>query len=131
MPLPPQDLLQLALKAHRKGDIPAAERLYSKLLRQAPGDFNALNLLGVIRAQQRRFAEADRLLAKASEINASSEVLNNHGSVLIALGRYAKAIARLNRALLINPGYAAAHFNLGNALLPSGQPHRSAEGRTA
>ena len=127
MPLPPQDLLQLALKAHRKGDIPAAERLYSKLLRQAPGDFNALNLLGVIRAQQRRFAEADRLLAKASEINASSEVLNNHGSVLIELGRYAEAIARLNRALLIKPGYAEAHFNLGNALRRSGQAEQAAE----
>ena len=121
MPIARQDLLQSALKAHRKGDIPAAERLYSKLLRAAPGDFNALHLLGVIRAQQKRFAEADRLIAKALEANISAEALNNHGSVLIELGREAEAISRLKRALLMKPGYGDAHFNLGRALRKSGQ----------
>jgi tetratricopeptide (TPR) repeat protein len=121
MPIARQDLLQSALKAHRKGDIPTAERLYAKLLRAAPGDFNALHLLGVIRAQQRRLAEADRLIAKALEANISAEALNNHGSVLIELGREAEAISRLRRALLMKPGYGDAHFNLGNALRKSGQ----------
>jgi tetratricopeptide (TPR) repeat protein len=121
MSVPRQDLLQNAVKAHRKGDISTAERLYSKLLREAPGDFNALHLLGVIRAQQRKFSEADRLIAKALETNVSAEALNNHGSVLIELGRYAEAITRLNRVLSMKPDYADAHFNLGNALRKSGQ----------
>ena len=54
-----QDLLQLAMKAHREGDFAAAERLYSKQLRQTPGEFNTLHMLGVMRAQQGRFAEAE------------------------------------------------------------------------
>jgi tetratricopeptide (TPR) repeat protein len=117
-----QDLLQNAVKAHRKGDVSTAERLYSKLLRQLPGDFNALHLLGIIRVQQQRFSEADRLIAKALEVNVNAEALNNHGGVLVELGRYDEAIKRLNRALSMKPDYAEAHFNLGNALRKSGQP---------
>ncbi len=132
MPAPRQDLLQLALRAHRKGDIATAERLYSKLLRRAPGDFHALHLLGVIRARQRRFAEADRLIAKALEINITSEALNNHAGVLNELGRHQEAIVRLNRALLMKPDYPEAHFNLGNALRNLGQPDQAARSfRTA
>jgi protein O-GlcNAc transferase len=114
-------LLQNAVKAHRMGDTITAERLYTKVLRQAPGDINALNLLGLIRAQQRRFAEADRLMTAALKARANAETLNNHGSVLVELGRYAQAIDELSRAIMLKPDYAEAHFNLGNALRKSGR----------
>ncbi len=127
---PSQNLLQFAMKAHRAGDFATAERLYSKLLRQAPGDFNSLHLLGVIRAQQQRFAEADRLIAKALEIHCTAEALNNHGSVLVELGRQEEAIARLRRALSMKPDYADAYFNLGNALNKCGKLEEAAKSFT-
>jgi tetratricopeptide (TPR) repeat protein len=123
---PRQDLLQLALKAHRKGEVSEAERLYSKILNRTPNDFNALHLLGVIRAQQRKFPEADRLIAKALETNSSPEALCNHGGVLVELGRIDEAMQRLRRALMMKPDYAEAHYNLGNALRKSGQLEEAA-----
>ena len=117
MPKPRHDPHQLALKAYGKGDFSTAERLYTKMLRQAPGDFNALHMLGVIRAQQKKFGEADRLIAKALQYGKSAEALSNHGNVLLELGRHEEAVKQLHHALLIRPDSAAAQFNLGNALV--------------
>ena len=117
MPKPRHDPHQLALKAYGKGDFSTAERLYTKMLRQAPGDFNALHMLGVIRAQQKKFAEADRLIAKALQYGKSAEALSNHGNVLLELGRHEEAVKQLHHALLIRPDSAVAQFNLGNALV--------------
>ena len=122
MPGANQDLLQLAMRAHRAGDFTAAERFYSKHLRRTPGEFNALHMLGVMRAQQRRFAEAERLIAQALNKHVSAEALNNYASVLTELGRHGEAISRLQSALAMKPDYADAHFNLGNALSKFGKP---------
>src|SRR5439155_21488892 len=122
MPGANQDLLQLAMRAHRAGDFAAAERFYSKHLRRTPGEFNALHMLGVMRAQQRRFAEAERLIAQALNKHVSAEALNNYASVLTELGRHGEAISRLQSALAMKPDYADAHFNLGNALSKFGKP---------
>ncbi len=127
MPKPSQDLLQLGFKSYSKGDIPAAERLYTRVLRQTPDDFNALHLLGIIRAEQKRFAEADRLIARALENGSSAEAFSNHGNVLSELGRHDEAIKRYRRALLIKPDYAEAQFNLGNALVKNSQPEEAAK----
>jgi tetratricopeptide (TPR) repeat protein len=117
MPSRSQDPHQLALKAYNKGDFSTAERLYSKILRQAPDDFNALHLLGVIRARQQRFLEADRLIAKALRAGRSAEALGNHGNVLSELGRHEEAVKQLRQALLIKPNSAQNQFNLANALV--------------
>jgi tetratricopeptide (TPR) repeat protein len=119
--VPLQQFLQSALLAHRKGDVSEAERLYSKLIEHDPGNFDALHLLGVIRAQQKRFVEADRMIAKALEFGSSVAALSNHGGVLVELERMDEAIPRLRRALAMKPDYAEAHYNLGNALRKSGQ----------
>jgi len=103
----------------------AAERLAVKLLGQAPREFHALHLLGIVRARQRNFPEADRLMGSALAIRAEPEALKNHGAVLIELGRYDEAMQRLNRALLMRPDYAEVHFNLANALRRSGRLQES------
>ncbi len=117
MPNPRHDPHQIALKAYGKGDFPTAERLYVKMLRQAPGDFNALHMLGVIRAQQKKFGEAERLIARALHYAKSAEALSNHGNVLSELGRHDEAVRQLRHSLLIRPGSAETLFNLGNALV--------------
>ncbi len=127
MPNPRHDLHQIALRAYNKGDFRAAERLYAKMLRQAPDDFNALHMLGVIRAQQKKFVEADRLIAKALEYGKSAEALGNHGNVLSELGRHEEAAKQLRHALLIRPDSAEAHFNLGNALVKAQRPEEAAK----
>ena len=85
MPDNPMQLLQDAVKALRQGDMATAERHSVKLLGQAPREFHALHLLGIVRARQRNFAEADRLMGSALAIRAEPEALKNHGAVLIEL----------------------------------------------
>ena len=105
------DLLQKALAAHRKGDIGAAERLYLDILRAAPAEFNALHLLGVIRAQQRRFEEAERLIRRAVQANpTNAEAQNNLGNVLFELGRRSPVWGRAGRSLRGLPRTLAARF---------------------
>jgi tetratricopeptide (TPR) repeat protein len=127
------DLLQKALAAHRKGDIGAAERLYLDILRAAPAEFNALHLLGVIRAQQRRFEEAERLIRRAVQVNPmNAEAQNNLGNVLFELGRPREAVPCFRQALSLKPAYPEAHYNLGNALRDSEEPEAAARAfRTA
>lgn len=111
-----RELLQSGLQAHRAGDLAAAERFYKTLNKAAPRDFNALHLLGVLNAQRRQFADAERFLARAVAISPNPEALNSYGSVLTELGRAPEAIQRLQQAIRAKPDYPEAHFNLGNAL---------------
>jgi tetratricopeptide (TPR) repeat protein len=118
---------QIALKAYNKGDLLTAERLYGKILRQFPNDFNALHMLGLIRAQQRKFLEADRLIARALLYGKSAEALSNHGNVLSELGFHDAAIKQLRHALLVRPDSAENQFNLGNALVKALRPEEAAK----
>lgn len=116
-----RELLRRALAAHRAGDRTRAEALYLRLLRSAPNDVNPLHLLGVLYAQQRRFGEAERFMTGALRVSVNAEVLNSYGALLTEIGRLDEAIGHLKHALQLKPGYAEAHFNLGNSLRKAGQ----------
>ncbi len=58
------DMLQQAVMLHQQGKLVEAEALYETVLRQAPGELNALHLLGVLRQQQGRAGEAAALLER-------------------------------------------------------------------
>ncbi|HYS45139.1 MAG TPA: tetratricopeptide repeat protein, partial [Rhizomicrobium sp.] len=89
-----------ALAAHRRGDVGEAERLYRQVLEAAPGSFAACHMLGILRAQQGRNAEAAALMEAAIKANArSADALTNYGNVLSALGRYPEALASFDKAL--------------------------------
>src|SRR5690349_6816300 len=108
---------KIAMKAYAKCDWPKTERLYVQLIRQGPGDFNALHMLGVIRARQGRLKEAEDLIRRALLYGLSAEALSNHGNVLSELGRHDEAIRQLTQATLLNPQSPENHFNLANALV--------------
>ncbi len=61
------DTLEFALALHRAGDLRQAGDLYRSILKQAPGEANALRLLGVIEFQIGHFDEAERLLSRATK----------------------------------------------------------------
>jgi len=123
---PRHDPSQLVLKAYHRGDLQQAERLLAKMLHSVPNDFNALHLLGLVRAAKGAFGDAERLIARALQFGNSPEAFSNHGNVLSELGRHDEAIQRYRRALLIKPQYAEAQFNLGNALMKCGQVEEAA-----
>lgn len=127
-PAPPSlrdmdDLLHEALAAHRAGDLAAAEQGYGAVLAVAPGQFQALNLLGVLCGQTGRVAEARAHLRRAVALHPSSaEAQKNLAVACEMAGDLAAAAAHYARALALDPALAAAQFGLGVC--------HEAEGRT-
>jgi predicted O-linked N-acetylglucosamine transferase (SPINDLY family) len=109
--------LARAVSAHRSGDLAVAEKHYAAILAAKPDQFDALHLLGALRAGQGRLEEARRLIAQALVINpASAEANANLGYALSALNRSAEALAQYERALTLKPDFPEALCNRANIL---------------
>jgi len=94
---------------HRQGRLAEAERIYAAIVACMPDHFEALHLLGVIRQEQSRPAEALSLIAAALRLNArSADAHADYGVVLADLGRDTEAVESFDRALALEPGHASA-----------------------
>ncbi|MET0983426.1 MAG: tetratricopeptide repeat protein [Telluria sp.] len=115
-------LLKEAVALHQAGRLEAAQAGYRQVLALAPGQFDALHLLGVIARQQGDAATAVDLIAQALRINPAQATAHcNLGAALQDLGRTGEALASYDRALALNSNYAMAHYNRGNALRKLGR----------
>jgi tetratricopeptide (TPR) repeat protein len=113
--------LTAALEHHRAGKLDRAEALYRKFLRKAPGNPDALHLLGVIAAARGDPHQAIELIGKAvAAVPNFAQGHSNLGNALRAAGRFADACASYRRAITLRPDFAAAHSNLGLALCEQG-----------
>jgi protein O-GlcNAc transferase len=117
----PEQLLEEALAAQRKGSIGDAKRLYASVLRIDPTNAAAFGNLGIIAAQQGDLAGAERLFRQEIKVRPDDPAgYNNLGSVLQLQARPADAIAAHRQAIKLKPNYAEAYFALGNALRQQG-----------
>jgi len=115
-------LLKEALGLHQKGQLPDAAARYEQVLAQAPRQFDALHLLGVVRRQQGDAEDAVRLISEALTINPSQSTAHcNLGAALQDLGRSSEALSSYDTAVQLNPAYALAWSNRGNALRALGR----------
>ena len=113
--------LTAALEHHRAGKLDRAEALYRKFLRKAPGNPDALHLLGVIAAARGDPDQAIELIGKAvAAVPNFAQGHSNLGNALRAAGRFADACVSYRRAITLRPDFAAAHSNLGLALCEQG-----------
>jgi Tfp pilus assembly protein PilF len=104
-----QKLLNQALDAQQKGDLPLAERLYLEVLAHEPRNLDANHLLGVLRFQQDRPREALSYLDAALTVcPGTPEALAHRALVLHAMGRSAEALVDLDRALALKPDQVEA-----------------------
>ncbi|AXK79785.1 tetratricopeptide repeat protein [Pseudolabrys taiwanensis] len=126
MPPQPFDLgqtLQQALALHQQGKLRDAEKLYARVLKAAPGNFDALHLLGLVKAQSGQMGEAYRLMASAVRINAQSpDAWSNLANVLQSLKRHDEALEATDRALQLRPGDPSVLQQRGNILLSLARP---------
>ena len=108
--------LEEAIKFHSINKIDIAEKIYEKIIKSDGENFNALYLLGTIKAQRQNYNEAIKLIEKSLLINNKNySALNNLGNFLLELKKYPEAIEKYKQALNINKNYTAAIYNLGNA----------------
>lgn len=116
-------LIEIAMRFHVEGRLADAERAYNTVLRQDPNQFDALNLLGVLKLQQGDANAAHALISKAVGAKPRSvAALCNLSAVLLALDRSAEALSACDRVLAIDPTDAEAHYNRGAALLNLKRP---------
>jgi Flp pilus assembly protein TadD len=87
-----------------RGDLADAETSLWTVLTVNPNDEEALNLLGAIRGQQRRYAEAESLYRRVLQINTNSLLAHRGlGSTLIAENRPDEAIEEFKSAMNLAP----------------------------
>jgi tetratricopeptide (TPR) repeat protein len=118
--------LQEAVGLHQQGRLRDAEKLYARALKAAPDNFDALHLLGLIKAQSGQMGEAYGLMSAALKINPNApDALINIANVLHALKRDPEALACLDKALAVRPGDLEALLYRANTLSALNRPQEA------
>jgi predicted O-linked N-acetylglucosamine transferase (SPINDLY family) len=113
------------MELHQAGRLADAERLYVKSLQMDNDLYPALHLMGVLRLQQGRGAEALPYIQRALSVQPNaSETLTNCGIALEGLGRYSEALEAFGRVVNLNPNDSRAWSGRGALLF---RVHRSEE----
>jgi len=123
------NLLEEALSLHKAHQHDEAERIYAKVRRECPKDFDAWYLSGAMAFQRGgHLEEAVELLQKARKLNADSiECRMFLGMALADLGRHAEAEPHLVRALKKSPHMAEMWENLARCQRAMGLPREALE----
>jgi len=110
-------LLQQAVALQQNNALAEAEELYREILELRPKHFDAIQLLGTLALQSGRLQEGIELLKKAVAINAmQAPIHSNLAFAYNAQEQYKQALVSANRALALQPNFADALNNRGNAL---------------
>lgn len=112
-----QQKLQQALQHHHAGRVAEAEILYRQILKEEPGNADALHLLGVASIAQGLHQAAIEFIGQAIRIAPKNAAYHsNLGLALTSLGWLAEAVASIRQAIALQPDFAEAYINLSEAL---------------
>src|SRR6201998_4055291 len=116
-------MLGAAGALQRQGNLRDAEKAYNRILKIAPDHFDALNLLGAVKAQQGRIGEAHRLFSAAVKANPRApQGWANLGQALHALKRGQEALECFDRARALAPDDVNILNQHANRLLTADRP---------
>lgn len=106
----------------RQGRLRDAEKIYARVLKAVPDNFDALNLLGTVKAQLGSIGEAHRLLSAAVKINPRvPEAWVHLGHVFHALKRDPEALECYDKARTLAPDSDEILNHHANILLSLGR----------
>ena len=116
-----------AYEALRQGDLDRADWLARQVLERNGNDVGMLKLLGAVYAGRMNWPESLVYYLAAIEVDPNDfEAWNNGAVVWQKLGKLDDARKFLNRAIVLNPEYSQAFFNLGNLAGMQGEPDMAA-----
>lgn len=102
-----------ALELFNRGDFAGSLTLWQELIASIPGDFEAINNLGVVLKKLDRPGEALAAYERAIATNPQYPFAqNNAGVLLMEQGKLAKAQDHLERAMALDSTYADPHLHL-------------------
>lgn len=114
----PAQLINRAWRSLQKGEYDKAVSACRAVLESQPDQFDATYVMGVVRLQQGRTAEARDLLGAALRMRPNDVgVLLNHGNLLAKTGQPEDGLANYDKAIALKPDLPEAHVNRGNVLL--------------
>jgi tetratricopeptide (TPR) repeat protein len=116
------DLFNEALRIHKSGDLPQAERIYRQIIQLDPTHAPTYHFFGILAHQAGNHQAAVSLLHEALRLNPNNpEAFNALGIAFAGEGQMSPAIDSFRQALRLNPHHAEIIGNLGNALVSQGQ----------
>jgi protein O-GlcNAc transferase len=108
------DSLRHAAALHQAGDIANAARIYDRILKEHPRDFNALRLLGIIKLQQGNLDEAEALISKSIKYYSNSADAHYFlGRIFLQRKVKDRAAFSLKKCINIDPKHESALVILG------------------
>ncbi|MDX2241352.1 MAG: tetratricopeptide repeat protein [Leptolyngbyaceae cyanobacterium bins.302] len=113
--------ISTALQHQRAGRVAEAEQVYKLLLKEQPHSIDALNLLGALVYDDKRFEEAQDCFEQVLTLQPGAESHNSMGIVLKAQGKYAEAVEHYEQALALKPNQPEVLSNFGNVLKETGK----------
>jgi len=109
-----EDMLKQALDNFNTGDFLLAQNILGKLLNNNPQDLQALEMLGVIFAIEKKYGEAIQIFTKAIKLSPSNpQLLHNRGVALAESGKHEEAILDLEKSISIDKNNLDALLTLG------------------
>lgn len=108
--------LAFAKKLIKNKNFDKAEKLYKKILREFPNNFDANYFLASIKAQKNNYLDSKFYMEKALSVNPNLPELNNNlGLIYLNLNETEKSISFFKKAIELNRNYILAYTNLGMA----------------
>jgi tetratricopeptide (TPR) repeat protein len=115
-PIPLHDITAAA-RHYADRNYPETEHCCRQILKQAPGDFDALHLLGVVHLDQSQLPDAIDCLTRAVQARPADAQVHYHlGNALLADKQHDLAATQFRQTLTLAPNHADALNNLGNTL---------------
>jgi tetratricopeptide (TPR) repeat protein len=118
-----RDTIEDGMILQRQGKLAEAEKIYTRILKTLPDQFETLQLMAELKMQRGKPGEAFRHMSAAVAARPGNADARIHlGHVLRALKRDADALASFEEALKLDPGSLDALGNRGDVLLALRRP---------
>jgi len=117
------DAVANAVSALQNGDLPAAEQILQSELIVHPNDGPALEVMGAVLDQEKKYVEADAVYLRALKAPTPSPgLLNNYGNHLLAMGKTKEAHAAFAKVLSTVPRHPNAAVQMARLDLEERAP---------